>query len=56
MSNVAVIANTLKIAKKDARRLRSALAAAELDFRWYETVKGSEAKPAAKKVAAKKKK
>jgi diacylglycerol kinase (ATP) len=50
MSNVAVIANTLKIAKKDARRLRSALAAADLDARWYEIVKGSDSKPAAKKA------
>ena len=50
MSNVAVIANTQKIAKKDALRLRGALAAAELDARWYEIEKGSESKPAAKKA------
>lgn len=50
MSNVAVIANTQKIAKKDAIRLRSALAAADLDARWYQIEKGSDSKPAAKKA------
>ena len=50
MSNVAVIANTQKIVKKDVRRLRSALAAADLNARWYEIEKGSDSKPAAKKA------
>jgi diacylglycerol kinase (ATP) len=48
MSNVAVIANTLKITKKDARRLRAALAVEGLDARWYRVEKGSESKSAAK--------
>ncbi|HEY0519957.1 MAG TPA: diacylglycerol kinase family protein, partial [Ilumatobacteraceae bacterium] len=51
MSNVAVIANTKKIAKKDVRRLRDALATAGLgDARWYTIEKGSESKTAAKKA------
>ena len=50
MSNVAVIANTQKIVKKDARRLRSALAAVDLNARWYEIEKGSDSKSAAKKA------
>ncbi|MEP7047775.1 MAG: diacylglycerol kinase family protein [Ilumatobacteraceae bacterium] len=50
MSTVAVIANTRKIEKKDARRLRTSLAAAGLTARWYEVEKGSDSKGAAKKA------
>ncbi len=51
MTNIAVVANTEKIAKKDARRLRSALASAGLgDVHWVDIDKGSDAKAAAKKA------
>lgn len=51
MSSIAVIANTEKIAKKDARRLRGALAAADLgDVEWIEVRKGSDSKQAAEKA------
>jgi diacylglycerol kinase (ATP) len=51
MSHIAVVANTEKITKKDARSLRHALAEAGLgDARWYEVEKGSESKTAAKKA------
>jgi diacylglycerol kinase (ATP) len=51
MSNIAVVANTEKISKKDARVLRRSLAAAGLtDVRWIDIQKGSEAKPAAAKA------
>lgn len=51
MSKVAVVANTKKIAKKDARHLRGALAEAGFDdVYWIDTVKGSESKAAAAKA------
>jgi YegS/Rv2252/BmrU family lipid kinase len=51
MTTVAVIANTKKIAKKDARHLRGSLAEAGFDdVLWLETVKGSESKAAAAKA------
>lgn len=51
MSSVAVVANTMKIAKKDARRLKASLAAAGFDdVRWIATKKGSESKAAAAKA------
>lgn len=50
MSSVAVIANTQKIAKKDARTLRRSLAAAGIDdVCWLEVEKGSDSKRAAAK-------
>jgi diacylglycerol kinase (ATP) len=51
MSNVAVIANTQKITKKDARTLRRSFAAAGVgDVCWLEIGKGSDAKRAAAKA------
>jgi diacylglycerol kinase (ATP) len=51
MSNIAVVANTEKIAKKDAQALRRSLAAAGLtDVRWIDIEKGSDAKSAAAKA------
>jgi diacylglycerol kinase (ATP) len=51
MSNIAVVANTEKIAKKAARALRQSLAAAGLTgVRWIDIEKGSDAKPAAAKA------
>jgi len=51
MSSVAVIANTQKIAKKDARVLRASLAAAGFEnVRWVEIAKGSDAKKCAAKA------
>jgi YegS/Rv2252/BmrU family lipid kinase len=51
MSTIAVVANTEKFVKKDAARLRSALAAAGFeDVLWVNVMKGSEAKPAAAKA------
>ena len=51
MSSVAVIANTQKFTKKDARTLRRSLAAAGAsDVRWLEIEKGSDAKRAAAKA------
>ena len=48
MSSVAVIANTQKITKKDARTLRRSLVAAGVgDVCWLEIKKGSDAKRAA---------
>jgi YegS/Rv2252/BmrU family lipid kinase len=52
MSKIAVVANTVKFVKKDARRLRASLAAAGFeDVEWVNVTKGSESKPAAKKAA-----
>src|SRR5258706_15012310 len=51
MSSVAVIANTEKLVKKDARALRRALADAGLDdVYWQEIQRGSDAKKAATKA------
>jgi YegS/Rv2252/BmrU family lipid kinase len=51
MSSVAVIANTQKLVKKDARALRRALADAGLDdVQWMEIERGSDAKKAAQKA------
>jgi diacylglycerol kinase (ATP) len=51
MSKIAVVANTEKIAKKDARLLRRSLAAAGLtDVQWIDIEKGSAAKSAAAKA------
>jgi diacylglycerol kinase (ATP) len=51
MSKIAVVANTEKLVKKDARRLGRALDSAGLhDVRWYEVEKGSESMDAAKKA------
>lgn len=51
MSSVAVIANTQKFTKKDARTLRRSLAAAGVgDVCWLEIDKGSDAKRAAAKA------
>jgi diacylglycerol kinase (ATP) len=51
MSTIAVVANTEKITKKDARTLRRSLAAAGLtDVRWIDVEKGSDVKPAAAKA------
>lgn len=51
MSTVAVIANTEKLVKKDARALRRALADAGLDdVQWFEIERGSDAKKAAQKA------
>jgi diacylglycerol kinase (ATP) len=51
MPNIAVVANTEKLSEKDARRLRRALADADLgDVEWIEIKKGSEAKQAAGKA------
>ncbi|MEY2580710.1 MAG: diacylglycerol kinase [Ilumatobacteraceae bacterium] len=51
MSNIAVVANTEKFFKKDARRLRSSLAAAGFeDVYWVNVTKGSESKQAAAKA------
>jgi len=51
MSSIAVVANTEKIAEKDARHLRGSLAAAGFDdVTWLEVVKGSESKAATKKA------
>lgn len=51
MSDIAVIANTVKIAKKDARLLRRSLAAAGFgDVCWLEVKKGSDSKAAAGKA------
>jgi diacylglycerol kinase (ATP) len=51
MSTIAVVANTEKIAKKDARTLRGSLAAAGIDdVRWIDIEKGSDAKSAAAKA------
>jgi diacylglycerol kinase (ATP) len=51
MSTVAVIANTQKFAKKDARSLRRALADAGIDdVYWREVERGSDAKKAAHKA------
>ena len=51
MSSVAVIANTEKLVKKDARALRRAFADAGLDdVYWMEIQRGSDAKKAAKKA------
>jgi YegS/Rv2252/BmrU family lipid kinase len=51
MSSVAVIANTEKLVKKDARALQRALADAGLDdVLWLEITRGSEAKKAAQKA------
>jgi diacylglycerol kinase (ATP) len=49
--SIAVVANTKKLAKKDARALRSSLAAAGLtDVCWVDIEKGSDAKSAAAKA------
>ncbi len=51
MSSVAVVANTKKIAKKDARLLRRSLTAAGFDdVRWVEIESGSDAKAATSKA------
>lgn len=51
MSNIAVIANTEKLDKKDARTLRRALADAGFgDVEWFAIKRGSEAKSAAMKA------
>ncbi len=51
MSTIAVVANTEKLPKKDAKELRRALSAAQLtDVKWIEIEKGSEAKTAAAKA------
>src|SRR5258706_14731294 len=51
MSSVAVIANTEKLVKKDARALRRALADAGLDdVYWQEIRRGSDAKKATTKA------
>lgn len=51
MSTVAVIANTQKFVKKDARKLRRALAEAGVeDLFWLEVERGSDAKKAAQKA------
>lgn len=51
MSTVAVIANTEKLVKKDARALRRAFADAGLDdVQWFEIERGSDAKKAAAKA------
>ena len=51
MSSVAVVANTKKIAKKDARQLRQSLTAAGFeDVRWVEIESGSDAKAATSKA------
>jgi diacylglycerol kinase (ATP) len=54
MPSIAVVANTEKIARKDARRLRQSLAAVGLDdVTWFEIRKGSDSKTAAKKAMKK---
>ncbi len=51
MSNITVVANTEKLAKKAAKELRRALDEAQFtDVKWVEIKKGSEAKPAAAKA------
>src|SRR5258706_8910014 len=51
MSSVAVIANSEKLVKKDARALRRALADAGMDdVYWQEIQRGSDAKKAATKA------
>ncbi len=51
MSNIAVIANTEKLTKKDAKALRRALTEADFnDVEWIDIQKGSDAKPAAAKA------
>ena len=51
MTNVAVVANTQKISRKDARELRRALAGAGVDdIEWFEIERGSDAKKAAAKA------
>src|SRR4026207_2428342 len=51
MSTVAVIANTEKFVKKDARNMRRALADAGVDdVYWQEVKRGSDAKKAAQKA------
>lgn len=51
MSDIAVVANTVKMAKKDARLLRRSLAAAGFgDVCWLEVKKGSDSKAAASKA------
>ncbi len=51
MSNIAVVANTEKLTKKDARALRRALTEADFnDVEWIEIKKGSDAKPATAKA------
>jgi diacylglycerol kinase (ATP) len=51
MSNIAVVANTEKLTKKDAKALRRALTEADFnDVEWIEIKKGSDAKPAAAKA------
>lgn len=48
MSSVAIVANTKKIAKKDARLLKRSLANAGVDdFRWFGIERGSDAEKAA---------
>ena len=43
MSDIAVVTNTEKLLKKDARKLREALASAGIkDAEWIEVTKGSE--------------
>src|SRR5512147_1011977 len=50
--NVAVIANTVKLTKKDARELRSSLEAQGIaDPHWIDVRHGSESKKAAAKAA-----
>ena len=51
MSDIAVVTNTEKFFKKDARKLREALASAGIkDAEWIEVTKGSESKEAASKA------
>jgi diacylglycerol kinase (ATP) len=51
MSNIAVIANTVKLTKKDAKLLRRALTEADFtDIEWIEIKKGSDAKSVAAKA------
>ena len=51
MSDIAVVTNTEKLLKKDARKLREALATAGIkDAEWLEVTKGSESKDAAIKA------
>jgi YegS/Rv2252/BmrU family lipid kinase len=51
MSDIAVVTNTEKLLKKDARKLREALATAGIkDAEWIEVTKGSESKDAAIKA------
>ena len=47
MTKIAVVANTEKFVKKDARRLRESLAGAGFeDVQWIDVKKGSDSKPA----------